>query len=97
MNKSIQTPAPKPNNIRSFDLICIESSEIILNLLQSESFKKFPMFLLSYISDKDLEKLSKGLCSESVFFESFWVMDYFGVGYQIFKFFHFLIVHLKAT
>ena len=41
------------------------------------------MLLLSYISDKDLEELSRGLCSESVFCESFRVMDYFGVGDQI--------------
>ena len=39
------------------------------------------MLLLSYISDKDLEELSRGLCSESVFCESFRVMDYFG-GYS---------------
>ena len=64
-------------------MISIESSEIILNLRQSESFEKFPMLLLSYISDKDLEELSKGLGSESEFCESFFVMDYFGVGNQI--------------
>ena len=71
MDKSIQTPAPKPNNIRSFDLISIESSEIVLNLLQSELFEELNMPLLSYISDKDLEELSKGLCSESAFCEFF--------------------------
>ena len=46
------------------------------------------MLLLSYISNKDLEKLSKGLCPESVFCESYRVVDYFGVGDQIFRFFH---------
>lgn len=71
MDKSIQTPAPKPNNIRSFDLISIESSEIVLNLLQSELFEELNMPLLSYISDKDLEELPKCFCSESAFCEFF--------------------------
>ena|GEM_PF-1784109 len=83
MDKSIQTPAPKPNNIRSFDLICIKPSKIVLNLRQSDRLEEFSMFLLSYISDKDLEKLSKGLGSESVFCESFKAVDYFCVGDQI--------------
>ena len=83
MNESIRTPAPKPNNICSFDLIGIESSEIVLNLRQSESLEKIPMFLLSYVSNKYLEELSKGLCSESVFCESFRAVDYFYVGDQI--------------
>ena len=80
MNKSIQIPATKSNNIRSFNLISIESSEIILDLRKSESFEKLNMFLPSHVSDKGLEELSKGLCSESVFCESFRVMDYFGGG-----------------
>lgn len=71
MNKSIQTTAPNPNNIRSFDLICIESWEIILNLRQSDRLEEFSMLLLSYISDKDLEELSKCFSSESAFCEFF--------------------------
>nr|DAR74470.1 MAG TPA: hypothetical protein [Caudoviricetes sp.] len=37
------------------------------------------MLFLSYVSDKYLEVLPKGLCSESVFCESYRLVDYFGV------------------
>ena len=46
------------------------------------------MSRLSYISDKYLKILPKGLCSESVFCESYRVVDYFGVGdYAIYHLF----------